>query len=220
MQPGTGTTELVLPGARRGASRRDRAEARALDRARAAEAADGVRRPLAPGPRAADRRAARRRARRGRRSRRSRTARRTAATTSRSAAPTSSSSRPAASPIDQQPDGAPAPDPGREARLGEADHRRHAALPVRAPGPEGEAARADLRAPRRRHAPGRRRRPRADDGPARRPDPGLLLDPGRPHDRAAALLAPLPRPRPHRRRASSRSRPTPAARSRPSASPR
>ena len=52
--------------------------------------------------------AARHPARRGRRSRRSRTARRTAATTSRSAAPTSSSSRPAASPIDQQPDGAAA----------------------------------------------------------------------------------------------------------------
>ena len=72
------------------------AEARPLDRARAAEAADGVRRPLAPRPRGADRRAARHRARRGRRSRRSRTTRRTAATTSRSAAPTSSSSRPAA----------------------------------------------------------------------------------------------------------------------------
>ena len=70
------------------------------------------------------------------------------------------------------------------------------ALPVRAPGPQGEAARADLGAARRRHAPARRRRPRADDGPARRPDPGLLHDPGRPHDGAAALRAPLPRPRP------------------------
>ena len=75
-----------------------------------------------------------------------------------------------------------------------------AALPVRAPGPQGEAARADLRAPRRRHAPARRRRPRADDGPARRPDPGLLHDPRRPHDGAAALRAPLPRPRAHRPR--------------------
>ena len=87
---------------------RDRAAARALDRARAAEAADGLLRPLAPRARAADRRAARHPARRGRRWRRSRTARRTAATTSRSAAPTSSSSRRAASPIDQQPDGAAA----------------------------------------------------------------------------------------------------------------
>ena len=38
-----------------------------------------------------------------------------------------------------------------------------------------------------------------DDGPARRPDPGLLHDPRRPHDGAAALRPPLPRPRPHGR---------------------
>ena len=49
------------------------------------------------------------------------------------------------SPIDQNlmellPD-----DPGGEARLGEADHGGDPALPVRAPGPQGEAARADLR---------------------------------------------------------------------------
>ena len=119
-----------------------------------------------------------------------------------------------------EPDGAHVHDPGGEARVGEADHRGHPALPVRAPGPQGEAARADLRAPRRRHAPARRRRPRADDGPARRPDPGLLHDPGRPHDGAAAVRAPLPRSRPHRRRTSSRSRPTKAARRWPSASRR
>ncbi len=47
-------------------------------------------------------------------------------------------------------------------------------VPLRAAGPEGEAARADLGAPRRRHAAARRRRPRADDGPARGPDSGLL----------------------------------------------
>ena len=112
-------------------------------------------------------------------------------------------------PVDQQPDGAAVHDPGGEARVGEADHGRHPVVPVLAPGQEVEAARADLRAPRRRHAPARRRRPRADDGPARGPDPGLLHDPGRPHDRAAALRAALPRPRPAPARASSPSRPTP-----------
>ena len=76
--------------------RRDRAQAGALDRAGAAEAADGLLGPVASRPREADHRPARHPARRGRRSRRSRTARPTAATTSRSAAPTSSSSRPAA----------------------------------------------------------------------------------------------------------------------------
>ena len=69
------------------------------------------------------------------------------------------------------------------------------ALPVRAAGPQGEAARADLGAPRRRHAAAGGRRPRADDGPARRADPGLLHDPGRPHDEPAALRPALPRPR-------------------------
>ena len=49
-------------------------------------------------------------------------------------------------------------------------------FPYSRAGPQGEAARADLRAPRRRHAAARRRRPRADDGPARGPDPGLLHD--------------------------------------------
>ena len=119
-----------------------------------------------------------------------------------------------------QHDGAAVHDPGREARLGEADHRRDPALPVRAAGPQGEAARADLRAARRRHAAARRRRPRADDGPARRPDPGLLHDPGRPHDGAAAVRAPLPRSRARSARGSSRSRPTPAAPRWRSASPR
>ena len=56
------------------------------------------------------------------------------------------------------------------------------AFPVREAGPQGEAARADLGAPRRRHAAAGGRRPRADDGPACRTDPGLLHDPGRPHD--------------------------------------
>ena len=72
---------------------RDAAAAGPLDRARAAEAADGLLGPLAPGARRADRRAARRRARRDRAAHLRRTARPTAATTSRSAAPTSSSCR-------------------------------------------------------------------------------------------------------------------------------
>ena len=70
---------------------------------------------------------------------------------------------------------------------------------VRAPGSQGEAARADLGAPHRGHAPAGRRGPRADDGPARRPGSGLLHDPGRPHDRPAALRALLPRHGPHGR---------------------
>ena len=97
-------------------------------------------------------------------------------------------------------DGAAADDPGREARLGEADHRGDPVVPVLAPGSQGEAARADLRATRRRHAPAVGRRPAPDDGPPCRPDPGVLHDPGRPHDRAAALRPPLPRPRLQRRR--------------------
>ena len=58
------------------------------------------------------------------------------------------------------------------------------------------------------HARGGRRRPRADDGPPRRPDPGLLPQPGRPHDRAVHAHAVLRRPRPHRpRRRRARRRP-------------
>ena len=41
-------------------------------------------------------------------------------------------------------------------------------------------------------APGRGRRPRPHDGPARGSDPGVLHDPRRPHDGAAALRAVLP----------------------------
>ena len=54
------------------------------------------------------------------------------------------------------------------------DHRRDALVRLRAPGQEVGAARADHRPPRRRSARGRRRRPRAHDGPPRRPGPGLL----------------------------------------------
>ena len=98
-----------------------------------------------------------------------------------------------------EPDGAADHDPGREARLGQADHGRHPVVPVLAPGQEVGAARADHGQARRRLPPHGRRRPRADDGPPRRPDPGLLRHPGRPHDRAAALRAALPRPGPERR---------------------
>ena len=76
----------------------DAAAPRPLDRARAAEAADGVLRPLAHRSRRAHRRAARRRARRGRAEHVPERRDLRAASTSRSAAPTSSSSRPAASP--------------------------------------------------------------------------------------------------------------------------
>src|SRR4029077_5398911 len=47
-----------------------------------------------------------------------------------------------------------------------------------------ESAGADFRRPRRANARVGRRRPRADDGPARRSDPGLLSEAGRPHDGA------------------------------------
>ena len=53
----------------------------------------------------------------------------------------------------QEPDGARPDDPGCEARVGEADHCRDPVVPVLPAGPEGEAARADLRSPRGRHAP-------------------------------------------------------------------
>src|SRR4051794_491018 len=81
----------------------------------------------------------------------------------------------------------------RKAGRGEGIPGVHPLLPHPPPGSQGEAARADHRASRRGHAAARRRRPRADDGPARRPDPGLLHDPRRPHDLAAAVRAALPR---------------------------
>ena len=51
----------------------------------------------------------------------------------------------------------------------------------------------------RRPAPGRRRRPRADDGPPRGTGPGLLHRPRRPHDGAADVRRPPARAGPHRR---------------------
>ena len=113
--------------------------------------------------------------------------------------------------------GAAAHDRRRRRRQRAPRHRRHAVVRLQPPGQEVRAARADLRPPRRPHARGRRRRPRADDGPARRPDPGLLLQAGRPHDRAVHADAALHRPRPAR--TSSSSRRTPAASSSTRSSP-
>ena len=197
MQPGSATTELVLPGLEAPEAVTQPQPGHWIER--------GPQKRLMvfsgrshPAPRAADRRAARRRARGDRaqhvRERRdllplrrvdSRRGRLPRADRLRARRP--------------ERDGAAVHDPGGEARVGQADHRGDPALPLRAAGSKGEAARADLGAARRRHAPARRRRPGAHDGPARRPDPGLLHDPGRPHDGAAALRAPLPRSRPDRR---------------------
>ena len=97
--------------------------------------------------------------------------------------------------------GAPPDDPRRQARLGAPDRRRHPVVRVLAPGQEVCAARADLRAPRRRGARDGGHRPPGRDGPPRGPAPGLLLQAGRPHDRDAD---PHPvRDRPPRRRATS-----------------
>ena len=88
-----------------------------------------------------------------------------------------------------------------QARLREADHGRHPLVLLRAPGQEVAAARADHRAPRRRPARDRRRRPRDHDGPARRPGAGLLPDPRRPHGRRADVRPAHPRLPRHRGRA-------------------
>ena len=121
------TTELALPGLEVPTPR-----PRACSRATGSSAAPQkrlmvVRGPLAPGARRSRSRSSSASSSARSSWRRSRTARRTAATASRSAAPTSSSSRRAAPPVDREPDGAAADDPGGEARLGQADHRRHAA---------------------------------------------------------------------------------------------
>ena len=118
------------------------------------------------------------------------------------------------------PDGAADHGRRRAPRLGQARDRRRAAVPVRAAGQEVEAARAHHGPPRLDAAQRRRRRPRADDGPARRPGAGLLRRARRPHDRAADVRAVLPRPGHLRRRGRASSRPTPAARSWRRSSPR
>ena len=100
MQPGSATTELVLPGLETPEAVTQPQPGHWIERGpqKRLMVFSG---PLAHDARAAHRRAARRRARRDRAAHVRRTARRTAASTSRSAAPTSSSCRPAASPIDQ-----------------------------------------------------------------------------------------------------------------------
>ena len=72
-------------------------------------------------------------------------------------------------------------DHGRRAAALErgADHRGDAVLRLRAPGPPAaERAGGDLGEGGGEHADGGRREPGADDGPARRPDPGVLRHPG------------------------------------------
>ena len=197
MQPVGASPELVLPGLEPAVVTQPSAEP--LDRARPAEAPDGLLRAVAHRSRPAHRAAARRGARRGRGEHvpERRDVRALRRVDSRCGHLRRADRLRAGRP---EHHGAALHDPGREARVGQAHHRGHPAIPIRAAGPEGEAARADLGAPRRRHAPAGRRRPHPHDGPARGPDPGLLHDPRRPHDRDSALRAPLPRPRPDRRR--------------------
>ena len=123
-------------------------------------------------------------------SRPSPTARSTAATRSRSAAPTSSSSSPlpptsVRDDPERRADGAAGDDRRRAGRLRPPDHRGDALVRLRAPGQEVGAARADLRPDRRQVPRGGGRRPRPHHGPPRRPGPGLLRRPARPHDRDA-----------------------------------
>ena len=79
----------------------------------------------------------------------------------------------------------------RQARVGQAHHRRRAVLPLLPPGQEGPRARADQRPPDRRPHEDRRRRPRDERRPARRPDPGLLRRPRRPPVRQAGAAGVL-----------------------------
>ena len=148
----------------------------------------------------ADHRAARRSSSARSRSRRSRTARPTAVTTSRSAAPTCSSSRPAAHPIDQHL---------MELFLLIQAAKLASAKRITAVMPLFPYARQDRKAKPREPISARFVADALQLAGADRvltmdlhagPDPGLLHDPGRPHDGTAALRAPLPRPRPLRRR--------------------
>ena len=72
-----------------------------------------------------------------------------------------------------------------QALLGLAGDGGDPVLRLRPAGQEGQAAGADHRQAGGRPDLARRRRPRADHGPARRPDPGLLRHPGRPPVRRA-----------------------------------
>ena len=101
-------------------------------------------------------------------------------------------------------DGADGDDRRRRRRVRPPRHRRHPVVRLQPPGQEVRAARADHLAPRRPHARVRRRGPRAHDGSALRPDPGLLRQAVRPHDGPLHPhpVRPGPGPgRPRRRRA-------------------
>ena len=120
-----------------------------------------------------------------------------------------------------QPVGDGEPDPGRraQARLGQADHRRHAVLPVRPAGQEAPRPRADLGPADRRPVQDGRRRPADGGRPAHRADPGLLRRSGRPPVRAAAAGRLRPGQVPGDRGPRSSSRPTPAGCGWPSSGP-
>ncbi len=92
-------------------------------------------------------------------------------------------------------DGAAVHDRRGRGRLRPPCDRGDAVVRLLQAGQEVRAARADLGAPGRPHVRGGGRGPRADDGPARRPDPGLLPEAGRPHDGAVHADAVLRRPR-------------------------
>ncbi len=87
----------------------------------------------------------------------------------------------------RQPDGNPGDGRCAEARVRRAHHRRDSLLRLRAPGPPTAVARACRSPPRSSPTCSTTvgRQSRADDGPARRPDPGLFQHPGRQHLRDA-----------------------------------
>ena len=106
-------------------------------------------------------------------------------------------------------DGAAGDGRRRGRRLGAPRDRRHAVVRLLAPGQEVGPARADQRAAGGADARVGRDRPDPDDGPALRPDPGLLPEALRPHDGAVHAHPVLRRPRPRgprRRRAGRRPR--------------
>ena len=213
----SGTIEQTLPGLG-GNDPSAGARGGARDRAQSAEAADAVLGPLEPGPRAADRQAARHRARpreaedirerrdvlslRGVRPRRRHVHR---AVRMRPGRPS--------------PDGAPHHDQRGAPGLGETHHGCRPLVLLRAAGQEVAPARADHRSSRSGHAAVRRSGPRAHDGPSRRPGAGVLPHSGGSHDGDPALCAVRSRPqsRPADRRGVARHR---AARSSRGSSPR
>ena len=86
-----------------------------------------------------------------------------------------------------------ADDDGRvQARVGLAHHRGRAVLLLRAPGPQGQAARSDFREAGRRLDGDRRREPRADARFARAADSGLFQRAGGPLVRYAGAGGVLP----------------------------